>query len=347
MIYFNSDYTEGCHPAILAKLAETNREQTPGYGEDDYCKLAADKIREACQAPEADVHFLTGGTQTNMTVTAAALKPYQGVITASCGHINVHETGAPEAAGHKCLVMETPDGRLTARQIAAYTDAHYADESAEHMVQPKMVYLSYPTETGTIYKKEELREISRVCRERGLFLFLDGARLGYGLMCRENDLTLAEIAEYTDIFYIGGTKVGALFGEAVVITREELKVDFRYHIKQRGAMLAKGRLLGIQFLTLFEENRYFEISAHAARLAEKLKDELTKMNIPFYSDSPTNQQFVILPDALLAQLKKTYVFSHVARVDGTHSAVRLCTSWATREKDVDQLLADIRGLLGL
>ena len=347
MIRFECDYTTGAHPKILEALVSTNGEATPGYGVDEHCEHARDMLRALCQAPEAGVHFLVGGTQANATVIAAALRPCQGVLAPNTGHINVHETGAPEAAGHKCLVMETPDGRLTARQIAAYTDAHYADESAEHMVQPKMVYLSYPTETGTIYKKEELREISRVCRERGLFLFLDGARLGYGLMCRENDLTLAEIAEYTDIFYIGGTKVGALFGEAVVITREELKVDFRYHIKQRGAMLAKGRLLGIQFLTLFEENRYFEISAHAARLAEKLKDELTKMNIHFYSDSPTNQQFVILPDALLAQLKKTYVFSHVARVDGTHSAVRLCTSWATREEDVDQLLADIRGLLGL
>ena len=272
MIRFNSDYTEGCHTAILEKLVETNMEQTAGYGEDEYCGQARELIRKACGDERVDVHFLVGGTQTNVTVISAALKHYQGVITAKTGHINVHETGALEACGHKCLCIETPDGKLTAEQIAAYTDAHFADESFEHMVQPKLVYISNPTELGTIYKKAELEALYRVCRENDLYLFLDGARLGYGLACRENDLTMADIAAKTDVFYIGGTKGGALFGEAVVITNPELKKDFRYSIKQRGGMLAKGRLLGIQFLTLFEENRYFEISAHAARLAEKLKD---------------------------------------------------------------------------
>lgn len=345
MIRFNSDYTEGCHPAILERLAETNMEQTPGYGEDAYCAAAADKIRALCAAPEAAVHFLVGGTQTNVTVISAALRHYQGVITASSGHINIHETGALEACGHKCLVIETPDGKLTAEQVAAYADDHRADESFEHMAQPKMVYISNPTELGTIYKKEELAALYKVCRERELYLFLDGARLGYGLASRENDMTFADIAALTDVFYIGGTKVGALFGEAVVITEEKLKQDFRYNIKQRGGMLAKGRLLGIQFLTLFEENRYQEISAHAARLADKLKDELTKIGIRFYIDSPTNQQFPILPDAALLKLSETYTWAYQARVDETHSAVRFCTCWATKEEHVDALLADIRRLL--
>lgn len=207
MIRFNNDYSEGCHPAILKRLAETNMEQTAGYGMDEYCKAAADKIKEACQAPQADVHFLVGGTQTNVTVISAALKHYQGVLTAVSGHINVHETGALEACGHKCLTIESADGKLTAGQIAAYVDGHFADGSAEHTVQPKMVYISNPTELGTIYKKAELEAISRVCREKGLYLFLDGARLGYGLTCQENDMTIADIAEYTDVFYIGGTKV--------------------------------------------------------------------------------------------------------------------------------------------
>ena len=227
MIRFNSDYTEGCHTAILEKLVETNMEQTAGYGEDEYCGQARELIRKACGDERVDVHFLVGGTQTNVTVISAALKHYQGVITAKTGHINVHETGALEACGHKCLCIETPDGKLTAEQIAAYTDAHFADESFEHMVQPKMVYISNPTEIGTIYKKAELEAIYQVCKKRGLYLFMDGARLGYGLMCKENDLTLSDITANTDVFYIGGTKVGALFGEAVVIRNEELKKDFQ------------------------------------------------------------------------------------------------------------------------
>lgn len=345
IVRFNSDYTEGCHPAILERLAETNMVQTPGYGEDEYCKEAAGRIREACKAPEADVHFLVGGTQTNVTVISAALKHYQGVITAQSGHINVHETGALEACGHKCLVIDSPDGKLTAEQIAKYTDEHFADESFEHMVQPKMVYISNPTEVGTIYKKAELMEIYKACQERGLYLFMDGARLGYGLMCSENDLTLEEIAQYTDVFYIGGTKVGALFGEAVVITNEELKKDFRYNIKQRGGMLAKGRLLGIQFMTLFEDDRYFEISAHAARLAEKLKTALLELGVEFSIASPTNQQFPILEDRVLEQLKEKYSYSYMGRYDEKRSVVRFCTSWATKEENVDSLIEDIRAAI--
>ena len=345
MIRFNCDYTEGCHPAILKKLAETNMEQTIGYGVDEHCKHAAELIKKECNAKNADVHFLVGGTQTNVTVISAALKHYQGVITAATGHINVHETGALEACGHKCLTIDSPDGKLTAAQIADYVDSHFADGSAEHTVQPKMVYISNPTELGTIYKKAELEEIYRVCKEHRIYLFMDGARLGYGLMCRENDLTLADIAANSDVFYIGGTKVGALFGEAVVITNDELKADFRYSIKQHGGMLAKGRLLGIQFETLFEEKRYYEIAAHAAKLAEKVKDELTALQVPFLLDSPTNQQFPILPDAVLEQLNEKYVFEYQGKTDATHSIVRICTSWATKEENVDLLLEDIKKLL--
>ena len=342
MIRFNSDYTEGCHPAILDRLAATNMEQTPGYGVDEHCKHASELIKEVCEAPDADVHFLVGGTQTNVTVITAALKHYQGVITATSGHINVHETGALEAAGHKCLAIETADGKLTASQIAEYVDGHYADDSFEHIVQPKMVYISNPTELGTIYKKEELEAIYEVCKARNVYLFMDGARLGYGLASRENDLTFADIAALTDVFYIGGTKVGALFGEAVVITNDELKPDFRYNIKQRGGMLAKGRLLGIQFETLFEENRYMEISAHAARLAEKLKDELTEVGVMFMIDSPSNQQFPILPNRVLDALREKYSFEFNAKVDNAHSAVRFCTCWATKEENIDMLLSDIK-----
>lgn len=342
MIRFNSDYTEGCHPAILERLAATNMEQTPGYGVDEHCKHAAALIKEVCQAPDADVHFLVGGTQTNVTVISAALKHYQGVITATTGHINVHETGALEAAGHKCLTIETADGKLTAEQIAQYVDAHYADDSFEHIAQPKMVYISNPTEVGTIYKKAELEAIYEVCKARKVYLFLDGARLGYGLASRENDLTFADVAALTDVFYIGGTKVGALFGEAVVITNDELKPDFRYNIKQRGGMLAKGRLLGIQFETLFEENRYMEVSAHAARLAEKLRDELTKMGVTFMIDSPSNQQFPILPNRVLDVLREKYSFEFNGKIDDKHSAVRFCTCWATKEENIDMLLSDIK-----
>lgn len=342
MIRFNSDYTEGCHPAILERLMETNMEQTAGYGTDDYCMQAAEKIREVCEAPEAAVHFLVGGTQTNVTVISAALRHYQGVITAESGHINVHETGALEACGHKCLAIESADGKLTAEQVAGYVDGHYADASAEHTVQPKMVYISNPTEVGTIYSRAELESLYQVCKKRGLYLFMDGARLGYGLACRENDLTFADIAELTDVFYIGGTKVGALFGEAVVITNDELKKDFRYNIKQHAGMLAKGRLLGIQFLTLFEENRYMEISAHAARLAERMRNEFVSLGVSFMVDSPTNQQFPILPDDVLSELEKKYVYEYQKRIDANHSAVRFCTSWATKEEDVEALLADVR-----
>ncbi len=341
MIYFNCDYTEGAHPRILEKLAETNMEQTIGYGMDKHCRHAAELIRNACSSTDADVHFLVGGTQTNVTVIDAALKPYQGVICASSGHINVHETGAVEACGHKCITIPSTDGKIYEAEIRELLANHYANGGDEHMVQPKMVYISNPTEWGTIYSKEELKNIYALCKEYGVYLFMDGARLGYGLMCKKNDLTLADIAEYTDVFYIGGTKVGALFGEAVVITNPELKPDFRYNIKQHGGMLAKGRLLGIQFETLFENNLYFDIAKHAMDMAEKIHDKLEELGAEFTVDSPTNQIFAALPNAVIETLSEKYVFEPMGRKNENYSIIRVCTSWATREENVDILLKDL------
>ncbi|MEG0805087.1 MAG: low specificity L-threonine aldolase [Lachnospiraceae bacterium] len=345
MIRFSCDYTEGAHPLILEKLLETNMVQTVGYSEDEFCKEAKDKIKTYCGRADAEVHFLVGGTQTNFTVISAALRPHQGVLAAVSGHINVHETGAVEAIGHKVLTVESTDGKIRAEQIEAAYEAHVSDESFEHIVQPKMVYVSNPTELGTLYTKSELQAISEVCKKRDYYLFLDGARLGYGLCADGNDLTLADITNLCDVFYIGGTKVGALFGEAVIITNPELKKDFRYIMKQNGGMLAKGRLLGIQFSTLFTDDLYFKIARHGIDMANKLRTELEKMGISFYVESKTNQLFPILPDVVLSQLSKEFDFSYQARVDETHSAIRFCTSWATKEENVDLLLKKLMELL--
>lgn len=341
MILFNSDYTEGAHPRILERLMETNLEQTTGYGEDAYCEAAREAIRKVCDAPEADVHFLVGGTQANFTVISSALKPYQGVLCADTGHINVHETGAVEACGHKVLALPGKDGKITAEQIRNAYDLHWSDESHEHIAQPKMVYISHPTELGTLYTKGELEEIGRVCRECGLYLFLDGARLGYGLMAPGTDVTIADIAKICDVFYIGGTKVGALFGEAVVIMNPQLKPDFRYCIKQKGGMLAKGRLLGIQFLELFRDGLYFEIAKHAIDMAMILKEGLKEKGYSFFMDSVTNQQFIMIEDEKLEKIREKYGVTYQQRYDETHSVIRLCTSWATTEENVRSLLADL------
>lgn len=345
MIYFNCDYTEGAHSGILEKLAETNMEQTSGYGMDAHCQHAAELIRNACDCADADIHFLVGGTQTNVTVIDAALKPYQGVICASSGHINVHETGAVEACGHKCITIPSEDGKIYEPQVRELLADHYANGGDEHMAQPKMVYISNPTEWGTIYSKEELKNLYALCKEYGVYLFVDGARLGYGLVCKENDLTLADMAAYTDVFYIGGTKVGALFGEAVVITNPELKPDFRYNIKQHGGMLAKGRLLGIQFETLFTDNLYFEIAKHAMNMAEKIHDKLAALGVEFTVDSPTNQIFAALPNQVIEHLSEKYVFEPMGKKDESHSVIRICTSWATKEENVNALLEDFEKAL--
>ena len=344
MIYFNNDYSEGCHQKVLDALIRTNMEQTYGYGEDEYCAAAAAKIQALCEAEDAAVHFLVGGTQANLTVIDAALRPHQGALCPVGGHINVHETGAVEATGHKVLTVPSSDGKITAAQVEQVVKAHWADASFEHTVQPKLVYISNPTEYGTLYSKAELEKLSAVCHELRLYLFLDGARLGYGLMSKENDLTLPDIARLCDVFYIGGTKVGALFGEAVVISNPVLKEDFRYLIKQHGGMLAKGRLLGVQFDALMTDNLYFDIAAYAVSLADQLRATFEELKVPYLVPGSTNQIFPILPDAVLTELAKKYAFTEMERVDECHRAVRFCTSWATKKENVDALCHDLRVL---
>ena len=344
MIYFNNDYSEGCHEAVLQALTRTNLEQTPGYGEDVYCRRAADKIRKLCGREDLYVQFLVGGTQTNLTVIAAALRPHQGALGPEGAHINVHETGAVEATGHKVLSVPSTDGKITAKQVRDTVDAHRNDSSFEHMVQPKLVYISNPTEYGTLYTLAELEALSAVCREKGLYLFLDGARLGYGLAAKGNDVTMEDLARLCDVFYIGGTKVGALFGEAVVISNGAISEDFRYLIKQRGGMLAKGRLLGVQFDALLEEDLYFKIAAQADALADRIRQCIDELGFPYLVPGITNQIFPIFPDSLLTELAKEFSFTEMGRVDETHRAVRFCTSWATRPDQVDALCAKLRSL---
>lgn len=341
MVRFNCDYSEGAHPKVLEKLVHTNLEQTAGYGEDPYCQKAADLIREKCGRSDLAVHFMVGGTQTNLTVISTALRPHQGAVAADTGHINTHESGAIEATGHKVLALPATDGKLTAEQIQTVYDEHVQDENHEHMVQPKLVYLSFPTELGTIYSRAELTAISQTCRKNHLYLYVDGARLAYGLCAQENDLDLPALAQLCDAFYIGGTKVGTLFGEALVICNEDLKEDFRYIIKQKGGMLAKGRLLGVQFQALLEDNLYFEIGNHAVRMAMLIREACIKKGYSFLNDSTTNQQFPIMPNTVLEQLRENYEFAFWQKADEQNSVVRFCTSWATNERDVLKLAADI------
>ena len=338
MIQFQCDYNEGAAPQIMQRLVETNMEQTVGYGCDDYCDRARQLIREACDAPDALVQFLVGGTQTNATIIASALRPYQGVLCASTGHINVHETGAIEHSGHKVLPLPSDNGLITAEQVRTALKEHFSDGSAEHMVQPGMVYVSYPSEVGTLYTKQELEAIGQVCREYGIPLFVDGARLGYGLMSPESDLTLKDLARIADVFYIGGTKQGALFGEAVVINDKQIQKDFRYNIKQNGGMLAKGRLLGIQFETMFTNGLYFTLAKHAIDEAMRIKEALTAKGYSFMKVSPTNQQFPILTNAKYEELSKDFLFDYWCRMDEEHVAVRICTSWGTKSENVEKLI---------
>jgi len=344
MIRFENDYAEGAHERILKRLLETNEEQTPGYGMDKYCENAKAYIRKACDMENADVHLLVGGTQTNTTVIASILRPHQGAVAAITGHIAVHETGAIEATGHKVLTLPSDDGKIRAEQVKEMYDAHWNDVTHEHMVQPGLVYISHPTENGTTYSRAELEALSKVCREHGLPLFLDGARLGYGLVSKDSDLSMADIARLCDVFYIGGTKVGALCGEAVVITNDALKKDFRYFIKQRGGLLAKGRLLGIQFETLFEDGLYYEIASHAVEMAMMIREAFIEKGFSFRYDSVTNQQFPILRNDVLSELGKKYSFSFWEKFDDNHSVVRFCTSWATKKENVEMLIEDIKAL---
>ena len=341
MLSFECDYNTGAHPKILEALVRTNMEPCPGYGNDEFTARAKEKIRAACGREDADVRFLTGGTQTNKIVIDSMLKNYEGVIAATTGHISAHEAGAIEASGHKVLTVPGYDGKLKASDVEALIEGFYADGAHEHMVFPGMVYISHPTEYGTLYTKAELEEISALCHRYEIPLFIDGARLGYGLMSRDTDVTLHDIANLCDVFYIGGTKVGALCGEAVVFTHNNAPKHFFTTVKQNGALLAKGRLLSVQFDTLFTDDLYFEISKNAIDRAEDLKQLFSAKGYKFFKNSPTNQQFIILSDEKIAELAPLVRFEIWERVDENNCAVRFCTSWATTKEDIDALAAII------
>lgn len=338
MLSFECDYTEGAHEKILQRFLETNLEQVPGYGADAYCDSAKEKIRQACQCPEADIFFLVGGTQTNAVVVDAMLQSYEGVVAVQTGHVNGHEAGAIEYTGHKVLPLPHHQGKMDAEELRALLESFWQDENHAHMVFPGMVYISHPTEYGTLYSKQELLALAAVCRQYQIPLYLDGARLGYGLMSQQTDVTLPLIAQCCDIFYIGGTKVGALCGEALVFTKDNMPKHFLTIVKQHGALLAKGRLAGIQFDTLFTDGLYFQISAHAIAMAELLKQGLARKGYSFYLESPTNQQFVVLENAVLEQLQQKVRFGFWEKLDQQHTVVRFATSWATTEEAVQQLL---------
>lgn len=335
---FASDYMEGCIPEILTRLTETNLEKSSGYGSDEHTARAAELIREACDAPDAEVHLLAGGTQTNRTVIGAMLKPWEGVIAAQTGHISVHETGAIESLGHKVFELPQRDGKLRARDVEAAFHKYIVDGNRDHMPAPALVYISHPTETGTLYTRAELEAVTGVAHRYGARVFLDGARLAYGLGATKTDLTLADIARTCDAFYIGGTKCGALFGEAVVFPKPNTCPRFFTWMKQQGALLAKGRITGLQFETLMEENRYVEYGAKAVRLAEKLREGLKEKGYQLLFNSTTNQTFVKLPDDKYQTLSEKVGMSFWEKPDDNHTIVRLATSWATTEEDVDALL---------
>lgn len=340
MVSFECDYIAGAHPQILKRLAETNMEALPGYGMDRYTESAKEKIRKACGLPDADVEFLVGGTQTNSVVISTMLRDWEGVISAESGHVSVHESGAIEFTGHKVLTLPAHEGKLDAEEVRQFIETFYADVTHDHMVFPGMVYVSYPTEPGTLYTKKELEALADVCHEYKIPLFLDGARLGYGLASEASDMTLEDIAKITDVFYIGGTKVGALCGEAVVFTKNNRPAHFMTSVKKRGALLAKGRLLGIQFDTLFTDDLYFEISRHAIEMAGKIKEIIQQKGWRVYMDSPTNQQLIIMTDDEMEELGKHVVFDRWGPYDADHTIVRLASSWSTTEEDI-KVLAEV------
>ncbi len=347
MLSFESDYIEGAHERILKRLCETNLERLPGYGNDKYCESAKEKIRAACGKSDAEIFFISGGTQTNQIVISSYLKSYEGVISAETGHIKHHEAGAIELAGHQVLTLPSHDGKIDPGELDASIKGFYADGNHDHMVFPGMVYISHPTEYGTLYSKEELTRISGICRKNNIPLYMDGARLAYALESERSELTLKDIAELCDIFYIGGTKVGALCGEAVVYTRHNMPAHFLTIVKQRGALLAKGRLMGIQFDELFTDGLYFEIGRHANRLAMKMKKIFTDAGIKLYIDSYTNQQFPILENDMMQRLSEKVRFSFWEKYDDEHTVVRFAASFATRESDVDALAEMLNALKNL
>ena len=338
MLYFLNDYSEGAHEKVLQHLIDTNMEQLPGYGTDHYCEEAKEKIKKACGCEDAEAFLLTGGTQTNQIVIDTMLQPYEGVVAAQTGHVSTHEAGAIEFTGHKVLTLPEKNGKINAADLKNLVETFYGDENHEHMVFPGMVYISHPTEYGTLYTKKELTELSAVCREYKIPLFMDGARLIYGLVSKETDVTLQDIAKLCDVFYIGGTKAGALCGEAVVFTGDSMPKHFLTTVKQHGALNAKGRLLGVQFDTLFTDNLYFEISKHAIEMAEKLKKAFKEKGYQFLIDSPTNQIFVILDNEKKKELEKEARFGFWEKYDETHTVVRIATSWGTTEEELNALI---------
>ena len=343
MIRFNNDYNHGAFESVLKELAATNGPRYAGYGEDEWCAKAESVIKKLVSNEDALIKFVPGATQANLVVISAALSPVQSVIAADTGHLNCHEAASIENTGHKILELPNTDGKIDARQIAACAAAYYDGGTPEYLTEPKMVYLSFPTEKGTLYSKRELREISEVCKRYGMYLFVDGARMGYGLGSERNDLTLRDFAELCDVFYIGGTKCGALFGEALVITEASLKYRFKAHMKQNGAVLAKGWLMGLQFAVMLQNGEYFERTKRADELAMQIKAAFERKGVPFWVDSFTNQQFVILSDSQKEALAKGYYFEEEGTVpQGT--VVRFCTSWATTQAEVDTLVADIAKL---
>lgn len=338
MYSFKNDYSEGAHPNILRALIESNMEQEDGYGEDKYTLDAINLLKEKLQSNDVDIHMFCGGTQTNLTVISAFLRPHEAVIAANTAHVLVHETGAIEATGHKVISIKVDDGKLKPIHIKMVIDEH----TDEHMVKPKLVYISNPTEIGTIYKKQELKDLYDFCNKNNIILYVDGARLGSALCSKENDIKLSDLPKLTDAFYIGGTKNGALIGEAFVICKESLKEDFRYHIKQKGGLLAKGRLIGIQFLELFKNDLYFELAKHANNMADMLKTSIGKCGYEFLINSSTNQIFPIMPNKTIEKLEEKYSFFVWQKVDANNSAIRLVTSWATKEDAVKAFIEDLR-----
>ena len=337
MISFESDYIEGAHPLILEALAKSNMESLSGYGSDKYTERAKEKIAAACGLPEAQVFFLTGGTQTNQIVIDTMLAQYEGVVSAQTGHVSVHEAGAIEYTGRKVLTIPAHNGKMDANELDSFIKDFYADGNHEHMVFPGLCYISHPTEYGTLYSKEELTQISEVCHKHKIPFFMDGARLGYGLASRQTDVTLQDVARLCDVFYIGGTKVGALCGEAVVFTKKNMPAHFEHLVKKHGALLAKGRLLGVQFDTLFTDDLYFKISKNAIDRAEELKSAFIEKGYKFFIDSPTNQQFVILENSKMQELQKSVKFSFWEKYDENHTVVRFATSWATTSEKISEL----------
>lgn len=338
MLSFESDYIQGAHQKVLESLCQTNMEQLSGYGNDKYCARAKDKIRAACGSPDAEVFLLVGGTQTNQIVIDTMLRQFEGVVSADTGHISAHEAGAIEFTGHKVLTVPHEQGKIKADLLKKYLETFFADENREHMVFPGVVYISHPTEYGTLYTLEELTALSKLCREYKLPLYLDGARLGYALMSSGTDVTLPDIAGLCDAFYIGGTKVGALCGEAVVFPQKNAPKHFFTSIKQHGALLAKGRLLGVQFDTLFTDDLYFKISRHAIEMADKMRKAFREKGYEFYIETVTNQIFIVLENKKMQELSSSVCFSFWERIDSGHTVVRFASSWATREEDVDGLI---------